>query len=125
MKRALPIKIEHRNSETRYLSYVVGFILSILTTLAAYIVVVKHLWPMETLVYIVLGIAVVQLVVQSVFFLHIGRGSHWKSVTYFFAILVVLIVVVGTIWIMNNLDYNMMHMNTDQMHQYMNEHEGI
>lgn len=123
MKR--PITIEHRNSETRYLSYVVGFILSILTTLAAYIVVVKHLWPMETLMYIILGIAVVQLVVQSVFFLHIGRGSHWKFITYLFAILVVLIVVVGTIWIMNNLDYNMMHMTPDQQHQYMEEHEGI
>jgi len=118
-------RIEHRNSQTRYLSYIVGFILSILTTLAAYLAVVKQVWPMETLVYIVMGIAVVQLAVQAVFFLHIGRGSHWKVVTFAFAILVVLIVVVGSIWIMNNLDYNMMHMTPEQQHIYMLQHEGI
>ena len=121
----IPIVVEHRNADARYISYVVGFVLSILTTLAAYFVVVNHLWPMEIRVYIILGIAVLQLVVQSVFFLHIGRGSHWKLVTYLFAILVVLIVVVGTLWIMHNLDYNMMHMSPDQMVQYMKENEGI
>jgi len=121
----MSVRIEHRNSQTRYLSYIVGFILSILTTLAAYLVVVNHLWPMQTLVYIVLGIAVVQLIVQVVFFLHIGRGTHWKVVTFAFAILVILIVVVGTIWIMNNLDYNMMQMTPEQQQIYMLQHEGI
>jgi cytochrome o ubiquinol oxidase operon protein cyoD len=118
-------RLDSRNSQTRYISYVVGFILSILITLAAYILVVKHLWPMQTLIYIVLGIAVVQLVVQLVFFLHIGRGSKWKFITFVFAILVVLIVVVGTIWIMNNLNYNMMQMSPDQMELYMHQNEGI
>ena len=118
-------RLESRHEPSQYTSYVVGFILSILTTLAAYIIVVKHVWPMETLVYIILGVAVVQLIVQLVFFLHIGRGSHWKFITFIFAILVVLIIVVGTIWIMNNLNYNMMHMTPDQMHMYMKENEGI
>lgn len=119
------IHLDSRNSQSRYISYVVGFILSILITLAAYIVVVKHLWPMQTLVYIILGIGVVQLVVQLVFFLHIGRGSKWKFITFIFAILVVLIVVVGTIWIMNHLNYNMMQMSPDQMELYMHQNEGI
>ncbi|MDB5160229.1 MAG: cyoD [Candidatus Saccharibacteria bacterium] len=119
------IRIDPRNSESRYISYVVGFVLSILTTLAAYLIVVKHLWPMQTLVYIVLGVAVVQLVVQLVFFLHIGRGSKWKFITFLFAILVVLIIVVGSIWIMNNLNYNMIHMSPDQMQLYMHQNEGI
>ena len=119
------IRLDPRNSQTRYISYVVGFVLSILITLAAYIVVVKHLWPMQTLIYIVLGIAVVQLVVQLVFFLHIGRGSKWKFITFVFAILVVLIVVIGTIWIMDHLNYNMMQMSPDQMELYMHQNEGI
>jgi cytochrome o ubiquinol oxidase operon protein cyoD len=71
------------------------------------------------------GIAVVQLVIQAVFFLHIGRGSRLKLVTFVFAILIVLIVVVGSIWIMNNLDYGMMKMSPDQMNVYMKQHEGI
>lgn len=119
------IRLDPRNSESRYVSYVVGFVLSILTTLVAYLIVVKHLWPMSTLVYIVLGIAVVQLVVQLVFFLHIGRGSKLKLITFAFAILVILIVVVGSIWIMNNLNENMMHMSPDRMQLYMHQNEGI
>jgi len=118
-------QLDHRHAPVRYISYVVGFILSIFTTLLAYFFVVNHLWPKETLTYIVLAIAVIQLVVQIVFFLHIGRGSHWKLVTFVFTVLVVAIVVVGSIWIMDNLNYNMMDMSPDEMHKYMNEHEGI
>jgi len=113
------------DTSTRYASYIVGFILSVFATLVAYLVVVNHIWPMETLVYIILGVAVMQLIVQSVFFLHIGQGSRWRLITFVFAIIIVLIVVVGTIWIMNNLDYNMMRMTPDQMQLYMKQHEGI
>lgn len=118
-------KLETRHDEARYISYVVGFVLSIAATLIAYFFVVNHLWPKEMLMYVVMGIAVVQLIIQAVFFLHIGRGSRTKLVTFVFAILIVLIVVVGSIWIMNNLDYNMMQMSPDQMELYMHQHEGI
>jgi len=114
-----------RDSAVPYKSYVVGFILSVLTTLLAYFFVVNDLWPKETLVYIVMAIAVVQLIVQVVFFLHIGRGSRWKLMTFIFTILIVAIVVVGSIWIMDNLNYNMMDMTPQEQQQYMSEHEGI
>lgn len=118
-------RLDSRDSSARYVSYIVGFILAIIATLVAYLIVVYHVWPVVTLVYIILGLAVVQLVVQLVFFLHIGRGSQWKFITFIFAILTVLIVVVGTIWIMNNLNYNMMDMTPVQMQQYMQQNEGI
>jgi len=118
-------QLEHRHSPVPYLSYVIGFVLSVLTSLLAYFFVVNNLLPKESLVYVVLGIAVVQLVVQMVFFLHIGRGSHWKLLTFVFTVLVVGVVVVGSIWIMNNLNYNMMDMSPDEMRQYMSENEGI
>ncbi len=118
-------KLDHHHSPARYISYVVGFVLSIATTLLAYFFVVNNLWPKEVMIYIVLGIAVVQLIVQLVFFLHLGRGNRWKVLTFVFAALVVLIVVIGSIWIMQNLDYNMMHMSPEQMNQYMVENEGI
>lgn len=117
--------LETRHDEVRYISYVVGFVLSVAATLIAYFAVVHHLWPKETLIYIVLGIAVVQLIVQVVFFLHIGRGSHLKIVTALFALLMLIIIVGGSVWIMNNLDYKMMNMTPDQMNLYMHQHEGI
>ncbi|CAN5375428.1 hypothetical protein BH10PAT4_BH10PAT4_3470 [soil metagenome] len=118
-------RIESRHSPARYVSYIVGFILSILTTLIAYLFVVNNVWPMQILIYVVMGLAVVQLIIQAVFFLHIGRGSHWKIITFAFAILIVLMVVVGSIWIMNNLNYNMMHMTHDEVEVYLKNHEGI
>lgn len=118
-------ELHTRNSAVPYKSYVVGFVLSVLTTLLAYFFVVNELWPKETLVYIVMAIAVVQLIVQVVFFLHIGRGSRWKLITFIFTILIVAIVVVGSIWIMDNLNYNMMDMTPQEQQQYMSEHEGI
>jgi cytochrome o ubiquinol oxidase operon protein cyoD len=117
--------LETSRDEARYISYVVGFVLSVVATLLAYFFVVNHVWPKEMLVYIVLGIAIVQLVVQAVFFLHIGRGSNLKIITFLFAILMLLVIVVGSIWIMNNLDYRMMQMTPEQMQLYMHQHEGI
>lgn len=118
-------RIEPRHMSASYKSYVIGFVLSIISTLLAYFFVVNGLFPKDQLVYIILFIAVVQLVIQMVFFLHIGRGSRWKLLTFVFTVLFVLIIVVGTIWVMNHLNYNMMHMSPDEMHQYMKENEGI
>jgi len=108
-----------------YRSYVLGFVLSVVTTLIAYLLVVNNVMPTQALIYTVLAIAVVQLVVQVIFFLHIGRGSHWKLITFIFTVLVVAIVVIGTVWVMNHLNHEMMDMTPDQQQQYMSEHEGI
>lgn len=117
--------LDHHTAQVRYTSYIVGFILSILTTLMAFIFVINEVWPKETLMYVVLIIAVTQLAVQMVFFLHLGQGSRWKSVTFWFTLLVVFIIAIGTIWIMHNLNYNMMDMTPEQMQQYMYENQGI
>jgi cytochrome o ubiquinol oxidase operon protein cyoD len=118
-------QLDHHNLSVKYTSYIVGFILSIVTTVLAYFVVVNELWTKQTLIYMVMGIAVVQLIVQLVFFLHLGRGNRWKVITFAFAVFFVLLVVVGSLWIMENLDYNMMTMSPEEMNQYMSENEGI
>ena len=108
-----------------YTSYVIGFVLSVVTTLVAYFLVVSNGLPKQLLIYVVLAIAVIQLIVQVVFFLHIGQGSRWKLATFVFTLFVVILVVVGSVWIMDNLNYNMMTMTPDQQRQYMSENEGI
>lgn len=118
-------ELEKPRKASPYLAYVIGFVGSVLLTLLAYFIVVQNIWPKEVLVIAVLAIAVTQLIVQVVFFLHIGHGSRWKLLTFVFTVLVVAIVVVGSIWIMDNLNYNMMDMSPDEMRQYMNENEGI
>lgn len=89
-------------------SYVLGFLLSIIFTLGAFIVAVKHPLASGTVATIILfGIA--QLFVQLVFFLHLDAKSkqRWNLVVFVFTAFIVLILVVGSLWIMYHLDYNM------------------
>lgn len=91
-------------------SYVTGFLLSILLTLLPYFIVVNHMLGRSSLVYAAVGFGVAQLLVQVVFFLHLHKKSkpHWNMIVFIFTILIVTILVVGSLWVMYNLNYNMM-----------------
>lgn len=92
-------------------SYIVGFMLSLLLTIIPFVLVAQHTFSNETL-YIVIGLfALAQLFVQLVYFLHLSPKSHarWNLSVFIFTFIVVMILVVGTLWIMFNLDYFMMH----------------
>lgn len=119
-------KVATQHSPVGYQSYIAGFVLSVLATLMAYFFVVNDLFTKDILIAIVLFIAVIQLIIQLIFFLHLGRGGNsWRWVTFLFAGLIVLIVVIGSMWIMYNLDYNMMTMTPAEMDEYMRTHEGL
>ena len=51
-----------------------------------------------------------QAIVQLIFFLHIGQEAkpHWETVVFCFTVLVLLIIVIGSLWIMYDLDYRLM-----------------
>ncbi|NDC31998.1 MAG: cytochrome o ubiquinol oxidase subunit IV [Bacteroidetes bacterium] len=94
------------------ITYITGFILSLILTLLAYFLVTQKLYTsVNQIIVIIAGLAVIQLFVQLIFFLHLGRESkpRWNVTVFVFAVLVVLIIIFGSIWIMNNLDYNMNH----------------
>ncbi|MCF6775967.1 cytochrome o ubiquinol oxidase subunit IV [Thiotrichales bacterium 19X7-9] len=94
-----------------YTSYIVGFILSIVFTLLSFGAVSYHLLSNTGLYIAITVFALAQLYVQVVFFLHLNTKSEsrWNLVAFFFSLVVVLILVFGSIWIMVNLNYNMMH----------------
>lgn len=105
-------------------SYVIGFLLSlILTAIPSYLVINKSL-SSSALLATILGIAVVQMIVQIFFFLHLGRGPKpFYNVIFFISTVgVILIVVGGSIFIMNNLHYNMTPADTSKK---LIEKEGI
>ena len=116
--------MEKQSVSRQVTGYVIGFGLSIITTLASFYLVINKVFNGDTLLYVILAIAVAQLIVQVVFFLHIGRESAWRAFTFYFTIFVVLILVIGTLWIMHNMNYNMMDMSPDQMRQYMEDNTG-
>ena len=101
-------------------SYIVGFICAIILTLIAYSLVVNHVLTGTLLVWTLMGLALVQVLVQLVFFLHFGRGKEakWNSAAFYFMLIVLVILVIGSLWIMQNLNYNMM-MTPEQTDEYM------
>jgi cytochrome o ubiquinol oxidase operon protein cyoD len=105
-------------------SYVVGFFLSIICVLAPYYLVVHHIGSGNTLLAIIIGLALIQMIIQITFFLHLGRGPKPNWSLFFFASTVGIVVVVvgGSIVIINNLHYNMQP--SEQVKKLIND-EGI
>jgi cytochrome o ubiquinol oxidase operon protein cyoD len=126
------IQSKHKSHPVTLSSYIVGFVLSIVLTLAAYVLVQIHinstheLISHAVLIPSVLGLAIVQFIVQLIFFLHLGsgQGSRWKLVSFLLTLGIVCIVVIGAIWIMNHLNYNMMA-SPDQMNSYIQSQDGL
>jgi cytochrome o ubiquinol oxidase operon protein cyoD len=116
-----------KKSAVQVWSYIIGFVLSVAVTIVVYILVTRHALPMQGLTYTISALAIVQLIIQLIFFLHIGGGdgARWKIVTFAFAVIIVFIVVGGSLWIMNNLNYNMMKMSPAQQAIYMKDNEGL
>lgn len=102
--------------------YVFGFILAVVLTLIAYIIVVSQLLTGFALVGTIMGLAAVQLLVQLIFFLHFGSKQNadakWHQAAFYFMFLVLVVIVGGSLWIMANLNYNMT-MTPEQMNEYM------
>lgn len=104
-------------------TYVVGFTLSIGLTLLAYFAVTHEWFKHSSVVLALLMLAIMQFVVQLFFFLHVGHETRprWKLLMLFLAIVFVLILVLGSIWIMYNLDYRM---TPKQAEQYLQKQDG-
>ncbi len=96
-------------------SHVTGFLLSLILTLAAYFIVVKQMLSGTTILALIAALAIAQATIQLFYFLHIGQEKkpHWKLTLFFFMFIVVVVIVFGSLWIMYNLDYNVMPHNME------------
>lgn len=106
------------------LPYIIGFVLSLCFTIIPYNMVTGHLAAGTVLLGVILAIAALQMVVQILFFLHLGRERKPRWQLYFFVgtIIGVLTVVVGSIFIMAHLNHNM---NPMDMTEKLTQDEGI
>ncbi|HUO50427.1 MAG TPA: cytochrome C oxidase subunit IV family protein [Candidatus Paceibacterota bacterium] len=106
-------------------AYVIGFLLSLLATIAAYALVVQHALSGEMLFGAIFVLAFAQLLVQLVCFLHLGAsGTRMRTVALLVALAIVSILVIGSLWIMSTLNNRMMP-SQDQMTQYMQDQTGL
>jgi cytochrome o ubiquinol oxidase operon protein cyoD len=98
-------------------AYVIGFIFSLLLTGASFYLVITKFFSGHILIYTIIGLAIVQAVIQLLFFLHVGQEAkpRWETIAFCFMVLTLLIVVIGSLWIMNDLDERVMMNTTKEM----------
>lgn len=91
-------------------SYVTGFFLSVLLTLASFAIAMKGGLEHEVALRAIVGLCIVQLIVQLFYFLHIGFAPGQRSNTAIFICTasLIAIIVAGSLWVMHNANENMM-----------------
>ena len=125
MSKTTPVISTHPSSQPAQLrSYVLGFLLSIGLTILPFYLVMSSTVTGNLRIAILLGCAIAQLGVQLRFFIHLGHDEkpRWNRLVLLFAALVVFIVVAGSLWIMNNLNYNM---SPHEVKDYIQHEEAI
>jgi cytochrome o ubiquinol oxidase operon protein cyoD len=100
-------------------SYVIGLGLAVLLTVVSFFVAHTSLvWgPSIPVALVVLAIA--QMGVHLVFFLHITTGPDNSNnvMALAFGVLIVLLLLTGSLWIMANMNHNMMPMDPTMQFQ--------
>jgi cytochrome o ubiquinol oxidase operon protein cyoD len=100
-------------------SYAIGFFTSLLLTLVSFSLVIAKVITGQTLVHTLMGLALIQAVIQLLFFLHVGQEAKpkWETLVFCFMVLILSIIVIGTLWIMYDLnDRVMSNMPMEMMH---------
>ena len=84
-----------------YASYGLGYLLCLGLTLAAYF---------SASYAIAVSTGLLQIIVQLILFLHLNseKRPRWNLIVFLFMVLIAAILVIGSLWIMANLDYRMM-----------------
>ncbi|MFI4963251.1 MAG: cytochrome o ubiquinol oxidase subunit IV [Legionellales bacterium] len=112
MKHDATHHADYGTGDKKLSTYLIGFIgCSILTLLAFWTVMSQHFSRKEAFI-IILAAAGLQFLLQVIFFLRLTTQTEQGKtniMTFIFTGVVLVTIISGSLWIMWNLDYNMMH----------------
>jgi cytochrome o ubiquinol oxidase operon protein cyoD len=114
---------EHQGSLRGYLT---GFVLAaILTVIPFWLVMGDVIANKQLLILAILALAVVQIFVHIVYFLHLDTRSEagWNMMAFIFTAVLVIIVLGASIWVMYNENMNMMPMSPQYQQQHPISHQ--
>ncbi len=106
--------------------YLIGFAGSLVLTFISYLLVTNHLLSGVSLIATIVALALVQMGLQLVFFLHILNGPKpkWNLLFTIATLATIGFIFVASLWIMYNL--NQYHQMTGPgMQKFILEDEGI
>lgn len=119
MSGDLSLKETHKEWHGTAKSYAAGFVGSLILTAISFILVITEAVSGPPLIYSLIVLALIQAVVQLVFFLHLGQEAkpRWETLLFYFMLLLLTIIVLGTFWIMFDLDERVMSFMTNASHK--------
>ncbi len=93
-------------------SYMIGFVLSVILTAIPFALVMTGALAKDTTIVIILAMAVVQILVHMVYFLHMNMKVEggWSMLALIFTIVFVVVTLAGSIWVLYHVNANMMPM---------------
>jgi len=98
--------------------YLTGLSLAaILTAIPFWLVMSRVLGSPGATTALILAIAVVQIVVHVIYFLHMNTKSEggWSLLALIFTLVLVVIALAGSLWVMYHLNQNVMPVSVEQM----------
>ena len=100
----------HRIEQRETLTYVAGYALALVLTVAAFGLVYFHVLDGREAFYTVLGLGLAQMLVHFRFFLHVDlkRSARADLILLLFSSLIVALMVGGTLVVLSNLRDRMM-----------------
>ncbi len=95
-----------------YKGYAIGFILSVILTVIPFAVVMHPTLSHTAIIAVIFGFAAVQVLVHLHYFLHMDTSPEQRDMvtSFVFSALLIVFIIGGSIWIMNNLNHNTMIM---------------
>jgi cytochrome o ubiquinol oxidase operon protein cyoD len=92
-------------------SYLVGFGWAVLLTVIPFALVMSGFFPPGVTAAVAAILAAAQIVVHLVYFLHMDRSAaqRWNVLVFVFTLLAIGIVIFGSVWVLHNMNANMMH----------------
>lgn len=98
--------------------YVTGFVLAVILTVIPFWLVMGDVFAdAQTTALVIMALAVVQIVVHMVYFLHMNTKSEggWTMLALIFTVVLVVITLSGSLWVMYHLNHNMMPVSAHDM----------
>ncbi len=114
MKKSFEVVDEKfESSHDAVYSYITGFLLSVFLTIIPYVMVTEQMFGRSSLLIGITFFAIAQLLVQVIFFLHLPTKEkpYWNAIIFMYTLVIVLFLVIGSLWIMYNLNMNMMEVS--------------
>ncbi|WP_338338984.1 cytochrome o ubiquinol oxidase subunit IV [Xanthomonas euvesicatoria] len=92
-------------------SYLIGFVMAVTLTVIPFAMVMSGAFSKGVTVIVISLMAAVQMLVHMVYFLHMDRSPEQRSNVQvgLFSLLIIGIVIVGSLWVLHNMNVNMMH----------------